>query len=124
MTDKSDNTEPPAVPTRRKGRLFCMLRKRGLGILVVLVAGAILACLMMFLPKKDDSKPTLPPEPIPVNIEVVKPLDSLEDNMELYGRVEPDKVVEVAAEISARVRSYAGRQDKLTKDFRIIASPA
>jgi membrane fusion protein (multidrug efflux system) len=95
-----------------------------LGILVVLVAGAILAGLIMFLPKKDDSKPTLPPEPIPVNIEVVKPLDSLEDNMELYGRVEPDKVVEVAAEVSARVRSYAGRQDKLTKDFRIIASPA
>ena len=101
-----------------------MLRERGLGILIVIVAGGILASLIMFLPKKDDSKPTRPPEAIPVNVEVVEPLDALEDNMMLYGRVEPDKVVEVAAEVSARVRSYAGGKDKLTKDFRIIPTPS
>jgi len=121
MTEKTNNTKPPKLP---RGGLFRVGREHGWAILVVLVAVIILVGLIKFLPKKDDSKPAVPPEPIPVSVEIVQPLESLEDDMQIYGRVEPNKVVEVAAEVSARVRSYAGGQDQLTKDFRIIASPA
>jgi hypothetical protein len=96
MTEKSNNTEPPPL---RKGGLLQVLREHGRAIFVVLLAGAILASLIKFLPKKDDSKPTLPPEPIPVSVEIVQPEESLEDDMQIYGRVEPDKVVEVASEV-------------------------
>ncbi len=125
MAAQSDNTKsPPELPPKSKnGRALGLLKKYG-GVLVVIVAILIFAGLVKFLPPKDETKRPVPPEPIPVYVEVIKPLETLEDNMELYGRIEPDKVVEVAGEISARVRSYAGAKDTLTKDFRIIPSPA
>ncbi|MCD4825140.1 MAG: efflux RND transporter periplasmic adaptor subunit [Phycisphaerae bacterium] len=93
---------------------------------IYIVAGAIAVVMLLWLlvPEKDDKKPSHKPPPVNVNILTITPLTSLEDSCTIPGTVEPNRVVDVAAEVSARVEGFAGRKDKFTKDLRIIKGPA
>jgi len=73
-------------------------------ILTAAVAGVVVVVL---LPPRDKTQEVTPPEPMAVGVETVTAVASLHDTVELDGSVEPQWVVNVAAEVSGRVERYA-----------------
>lgn len=75
----------------------------------IIVAG--LACLVFIgmLPKPEESVEVAPAKPVNVVVQEVVPIPSLPDTLELEGKVEPNLVVDVAAEVVGRVERYGER---------------
>ncbi|MFW6066274.1 MAG: efflux RND transporter periplasmic adaptor subunit, partial [Planctomycetota bacterium] len=82
--------------------------RRGLLISLSVVAVVALAVLAIVFLLPRQSREAVPTEPKPVNVEVmvVEPVPSLPDAFTAPGDVEPNRVVNVAAEVSARIEDF------------------
>ncbi len=128
-----------------KRRFSAIIRKL---VPMVIIAGAVLGVIVLFVvlpkknktprawntsvgsytlsyaPKKKEDKKTAPPPPISVRVQVVEPRPIVEDAFSIPGAVEPNRIVKVAAEVSACVEGYAGRKDSMGPDGQLIRGPA
>lgn len=90
-------------------------RPGGLGTLVsivlVVIAVGLVAAIAMF---PSASEEVAESTPTPVNVEVwpIEPVERLEDGFQLTGVVEPEAVVQVAAEVSGRIEHIARRKNE------------
>lgn len=80
---------------------------------VLLVGAAAVVGTIAMLPPPDDKPP--PPEVVPVNVEVqpVAVTPALEDTFDLSAVIEPEAVVQVAAEVPGRIERFATRSQSL-----------
>lgn len=84
--------------------------KRGLRMLMpgtIILAGILTVVLLAkVLPARQETLP--PSDPPPVNVEVltVEPLPALPDRLRLHAVVEPNRIVNVAAEVSGQIGAY------------------
>ena len=102
-----------------------MIAKQKIIPLVIVVAAVVaVLVLVKILPKKQENNKTVPSAPISVRVEVIEPSPIVEDAFWIPGIVEPNRIVEVAAEVDARVEAYAGRKDRLGPDKQLIPGPA
>jgi len=83
---------------------------------IVLAGVAVVVALGALLPKRGEDKP--PPAAAPVNITVlpIEPIAEMAETFDLYGVVEPNRVVAVSAEVPGRVEHFGRRQDGGTID--------
>jgi len=87
---------------------------------VLIVAGGVAAVLLLVvaLPARERDKPPTEPPPVNVRVRDVEPVASLDDLTTLHGIVEPNRTVQVAAEVSGQIRQYAQRRTTLTRGGR------
>lgn len=90
-----------------------------------LAAGGVAATVLLvaLVPARRTGDAPTPPEPVPVTVTVVKPLPEVEDVFRLPGVIEPNRVVNVAAEVAGQIRAYAARGDRLGPDGRLLPGP-
>ena len=97
-------------------------RWRGLAICAVLliVAGGLVGVLA-WMPQQETPKP--PRKVVPINVEVcpVEAVAELADTLDVTAVVEPERVVNVAAEVSGRIERLGRRSADLTWRGRVIA---
>jgi membrane fusion protein (multidrug efflux system) len=113
---------PPPIP-KQPSRVHRALTRL---IPVCIVAGAVagVAALATLLPKRNSDQAPNPPQPVPVSVIVVEPLAEVDDVFQIPGVVEANRVVDVAAEVAAQVRAYAGPEDTLGPSSQPIHGPA
>ena len=87
-------------------RLF---RKALPGLIVIAVLLGVVA-IALFLKKRSDDKPPSERPPVNVVTVVVRHEPEVLDMLEIVGRVEADRVVEVSAEVDGRVEEVVGRE--------------
>ena len=85
-----------------KDALKAKLRKNAPALII---AGGVLiiALLIVALPSRSEDKEAEPPPPAPVTVIVIRPSLNVEDMFERLGKVEPNRVVDVAGEVDGRV---------------------
>jgi len=86
---------------------------------LILVGVILVAVVALMRP----ATPTPPPaEPVPVNVEVrlVRPTPELPDTFDLTGVIEPDRVVNVAAEVAGRIERYGQRTREVTWHGQVL----
>ena len=90
-----------AMPRRRDG-----LGSR-LGAVGIILAGlAAVVALVALLPKRaEDKAPTTAPA-VNITVLAIEPIPEMEETFDLYGVVEPNRVVQVAAEVPGRIERY------------------
>ena len=77
------------------------IRFRGLSLLFV---AALATATALLSGCKNKEPPTTRRTPENVTVEVIRPIEILEDTFELHAKVEPNRVVHVAAEVAGRVK--------------------
>ncbi|MBN1555101.1 MAG: efflux RND transporter periplasmic adaptor subunit [Phycisphaerae bacterium] len=114
---------PPPPPPEKPGT-----KSQGLGrvisIIVILLAVSVVVSLGVLLPKRNNDQPPTPPNPVPISVRVVEPLAEVDDVFTIPGVVEPNRVVDVAAEVAAQVLAYAGSKDTLGPSSQPVKGPA
>ena len=106
---------------RLLGRPFGWLAGRyPVPFFVVLFGLLVIGLLVAFVPKRDDSRPASPPPPLPVEVVEVQPVEVFRDTFRQPGEVAPNRTVDIAAEVAARVERYAGRDDRVGEDGQLI----
>lgn len=78
------------------------LRKRAPALIVAAGVGIVIL-LVVALRGRDTTKPPGPTAAVPVEVEVVRPIPLMGETFDLLGKVEADRVVDVAGEVAARV---------------------
>jgi hypothetical protein len=103
---------------------FVVKSIRRLAPLVIVAAGAVVVfALAKYVNQRKTDKPPTPPEPVSVKVIAVRPSAEVEDSFRIPGVVEPNCIVDVAAEVAAQVDAYAGLKDTLDKDNLPIKGP-
>ncbi len=104
MSDKTERKDSEqAVWLAARGKLLA-------GGVVAIVAAAVVAMAIWLPGRKRDSDPS-PPEPVNVTVEVIEIISTLADTFELDGKVEPNVVVRVSAEVAGRIERYGEYKD-------------
>jgi membrane fusion protein (multidrug efflux system) len=117
-----ESSESDKVVSHEKFRAWLTAHWRG-GLLVLLGI-AVVVVLYVALPKRKNKSKPAGPRAVNVVVQEIKPQAELQDTFEIPGVVEPNRIVNVAAECSARVDAYAGLKDRLESDFEIVHGPA
>ncbi len=78
---------------------------------IVVVFGLSFVALAQFLPARDRNTDETPQPPVSVRVAVVEPIDFTQ-RIVLDGGVEPNQVIEVAAEVPGQVETWAPRSRK------------
>ena len=97
---------------------------RFIPISLIAVAVVGVAALAVLLPKRNTDQPPTPLSPVPVSVVVIEPLAEVEDVFRIPGVVEANCVVDVAAEVAAQVKAYAGPEDTLGPSSQPVPGPA
>lgn len=90
----------------------------------LIVVAMILVGVVVSLPDRDDALPD--PEVLPVNVRVqtVTPRPEFADTFDLSAVVEPESVVEVAAEVAGRIERFGRRTQSIDWRGRLIPAGA
>jgi RND family efflux transporter MFP subunit len=113
----TEETQPPPLP--QKGRLTAFVRGH-LRWVVLAGAAAVVVLLAIFLPQRNSDEKPHQPSPTNVRVLVVQPTASVVDSILLYGVVEPDRVVELSAEVAARVETIVVREGDDVKQGQLL----
>lgn len=125
MTDQL--TPQPAPPQGKLARLLHRLgrpirhlsRSNPAPFFIVCGGLLVIALLVAFVPKRDESRPATPPPPLPVSVIELESIEVFRDTFRQTGAVTPNRTVTLAAEVAARVDRYAGRDDRVVDDGRL-----
>ncbi len=109
MQSTGAGTDAQGTKRGRRGRWLRRLIPLGL----VVVAAAVVG-LIAWMPKEPDDPPPTNTPPVNVTIRVVRAEPQLADAFTLTAVVEPNRVVQVAAEVSGRIEKYGRRQGEVT----------
>ncbi len=113
-SQEKTTSSPPVLPTRKKtAKQPGWLGRNWFGILVMIVAVGAVVALAKFLPKKDTKTTSTPPSPSAVRVMIVENLKEVDDTFRILGSVEPEKIVNVAAEVPGQLKTLADKNDKL-----------
>lgn len=77
--------------------------------------GLIVLCVVFVAAGCKEEVPPSKPKPVNVTVEVIKPVERLADTFILPGVVEPNRVVKVCAEVSARIEQVYGKEGVVCK---------
>ncbi|HNX26389.1 MAG TPA: efflux RND transporter periplasmic adaptor subunit [Phycisphaerae bacterium] len=92
--------------------------------LPIIFAVAVVVLVIKFYPNSKNEQAVLESPPVTVEVMTINPDSSVRDVITLPGHVEPNKVVDVAAEVAGRVDAHAGKADRLGKGMEITRGPA
>jgi len=73
---------------------------------IIILAGLAAVAVVAALPKKAEVLTVVPPLPVNVQVEQIVPVEVFADTFELEGKVEPDMVIKVSAEVPGRIERY------------------
>lgn len=105
-SQRESGTSGPSRLSRLQGFLDMLRRNKWvIGLTVLAVLAVVL--LSAVLPRRDHSGEQEKREPQRVDVMLVEPLEFYQDMFEIPGIIEPNRVVDVAAEVSARVERFA-----------------
>jgi len=120
--DQSQRTTDAATPlppgrspsdAQRSRRRPWWRRRPPLTVLIVLAAVIVPALVWAVLPPRKESTPPRTEKPVNVVTERLEPRETLRDTITVNGVVHPNRIVDVAAEISGRIETFAGLEDTL-----------
>ena len=84
-------------PGSARSKLICIL---------IIVGGLVAVTIIAAVPKNKSEPQVLPPPPVNVMVEQIAVIETMPDQFELDGTVEPNLVVNVAAEVPGRIERY------------------
>jgi len=116
MTTKT--TKTPETTTAQP-RLFTMGRLR---TALITVAAVAVVVFIGFLPQDKGTPPPLEAPTVNVEVEIVRPEDSFADTFNLPAVVEPNRVVNVSAEVAGRIESINGQEGGTCQAGDVIVS--
>ncbi len=79
---------------------------------ILLVAVGLVAAVMM-MPASEQEATIVTPPPVDVSVEPVRAIPEIAETFELPGSVEPNRVVEVSAEVAGRIEAYGVRPEQV-----------
>ncbi|MHC4715716.1 MAG: efflux RND transporter periplasmic adaptor subunit [Planctomycetota bacterium] len=85
------------------------LGKRLMAVGIVLAGLAAVVGLALLLPQRSDKEAPSAPPPVNIKVMPIEPIPHLAETFDLYGVVEPNRVVEVAAEVAGRIERLGVR---------------
>jgi membrane fusion protein (multidrug efflux system) len=107
---------PPASQTPRPRRWRSLLVSAAL-----LGGGAIVVALLAFTPKPPAPTAVVEIPPVNVTVERVTVVSELPDTFELTAVVEPNRIVNVAAEVAGRIEQYGRRSQPAQWQGHVLA---
>ena len=80
--------------------------------LVIIIAGIVAVAVIYKLPVDENQPEVVPPQPVNVVVERVRVIPTMPDEFALDAKVEPNRVVKVAAEVAGRIERYGQNSDR------------
>ncbi len=86
-----------------RGQILAKLLLKLIPLAIIAAAGMGVYLLAALLPEKDRDKPAKPAAPVNVTVQVIEPVEEIDETLVLHGVVAANRVVRVSAEVDGRV---------------------